>query len=202
MIRYRAKVAQQRVSEIARLGDVLQDAGIKIDSVASSHRDEVGAADDRGADRRGAARAGAGGPRAWAGCGARSRTCRWRWRAGSASITRCCAACTWPPGPHRPPGHDDRGAGRPDRGDDAALRAARDLLARHAQRRLPQHLRAEQGNRHRRPRDPRHHLTGTSWPPASRITNSAPTTSTAGPTPNARPSASSPGSRHSASTSP
>lgn len=34
--RYRAKVAQQRVSEIARLGDVLQDAGIKIDSVASS----------------------------------------------------------------------------------------------------------------------------------------------------------------------
>ena len=36
MIRYRAKVAQQRVSEIARLGNVLQDAGIKIDSVASS----------------------------------------------------------------------------------------------------------------------------------------------------------------------
>ena len=36
MIRYRAKIAQQRISEIARLGDVLQDAGIKIDSVASS----------------------------------------------------------------------------------------------------------------------------------------------------------------------
>ena len=36
MIRYRAKVARQRVSEIARLGNVLQDAGIKIDSVASS----------------------------------------------------------------------------------------------------------------------------------------------------------------------
>ena len=36
MIRYRTKVAQQRVSEIARLGNVLQDAGIKIDSVASS----------------------------------------------------------------------------------------------------------------------------------------------------------------------
>jgi transposase len=34
LVRYRAKVAQQRVSEIARLGDVLQDAGIKIDSVA------------------------------------------------------------------------------------------------------------------------------------------------------------------------
>jgi transposase len=36
VIRYRAKVAQQRVSEIARLGNVLQDAGIKMDSVASS----------------------------------------------------------------------------------------------------------------------------------------------------------------------
>ena len=36
MIRYWTKVAQQRVSEIARLGNVLQDAGIKIDSVASS----------------------------------------------------------------------------------------------------------------------------------------------------------------------
>jgi acetolactate synthase regulatory subunit len=36
VIRYRAKTAQQRVSEIARLGNVLQDAGIKIDSVASS----------------------------------------------------------------------------------------------------------------------------------------------------------------------
>ena len=36
LVRYRAKISQQRVSEIARLGDVLQDAGIKIDSVASS----------------------------------------------------------------------------------------------------------------------------------------------------------------------
>jgi transposase len=36
VIRYRAKVAQQRVSEISRLGSVLQDAGIKLDSVASS----------------------------------------------------------------------------------------------------------------------------------------------------------------------
>jgi transposase len=36
VFRYRTKIAQQRVSEIARLGNVLQDAGIKIDSVASS----------------------------------------------------------------------------------------------------------------------------------------------------------------------
>src|SRR6266516_2096652 len=36
VIRYRTKVVQSRTSEIARLGNVLQDAGIKIDSVASS----------------------------------------------------------------------------------------------------------------------------------------------------------------------
>jgi transposase len=36
VIRYRTKVVQQRTAEIQRLGGVLQDAGIKIDSVASS----------------------------------------------------------------------------------------------------------------------------------------------------------------------
>jgi transposase len=36
VIRYRAKVVQSRASEVQRLGNVLQDAGIKIDSVASS----------------------------------------------------------------------------------------------------------------------------------------------------------------------
>jgi transposase len=36
VLRYRTKVAQQRVSEIARLGNVLQDAGIKLDPVACS----------------------------------------------------------------------------------------------------------------------------------------------------------------------
>jgi transposase len=36
VIRYRAKVVQSRTSEVQRLGSVLQDAGIKIDSVASS----------------------------------------------------------------------------------------------------------------------------------------------------------------------
>jgi transposase len=44
VIRYRAKIAQQRVSEIARLGNVLQDAGIKIDSVASSISSKSGRA--------------------------------------------------------------------------------------------------------------------------------------------------------------
>jgi transposase len=36
VIRYRTKVVQSRTSEVQRLGSVLQDAGIKIDSVASS----------------------------------------------------------------------------------------------------------------------------------------------------------------------
>jgi transposase len=36
VIRYRAKVVRSRTSEVQRLGNVLQDAGIKIDSVASS----------------------------------------------------------------------------------------------------------------------------------------------------------------------
>jgi transposase len=35
VLRYRAKVVQSRTSEVQRLGNVLQDAGIKIDSVAS-----------------------------------------------------------------------------------------------------------------------------------------------------------------------
>ena len=36
VIRYRAKVVQSKTSEVQRLGNVLQDAGIKTDSVASS----------------------------------------------------------------------------------------------------------------------------------------------------------------------
>ena len=44
LVRYRAKIAQQRVSEVARLGGVLQDAGIKIDSVASSIATQSGRA--------------------------------------------------------------------------------------------------------------------------------------------------------------
>jgi transposase len=36
VVRYRAKIMQSRTSELQRLGNVLQDAGIKIDSVASS----------------------------------------------------------------------------------------------------------------------------------------------------------------------
>ena len=48
---------------------------------------QVGTGDDRGADRRGTPRCGAGGPGQGHGCGRRSRTCRWRWRAGSGTTT-------------------------------------------------------------------------------------------------------------------
>ena len=59
VIRYRAKVAQQRVSEIARLGNVLQDRDQ--DRLGGLlHRHQVRAGDDRGADRRGAPRPGPG----------------------------------------------------------------------------------------------------------------------------------------------
>ena len=86
VLRYRGKVAQQRVSEIARLGNVLRDAGIKIDSVASSIATKSGRAMIEAlidGERRG---------RSWpiwpgARCARRSRTCPWRWRAGSVTIT-------------------------------------------------------------------------------------------------------------------
>ena len=44
VIRYRAKITQSRTSEIQRLGNVLQDAGIKIGSVASSVMTKSGVA--------------------------------------------------------------------------------------------------------------------------------------------------------------
>jgi transposase len=44
VIRYRTKVVQSRTSELQRLGSVLQDAGIKIDSVASSIKTKSGLA--------------------------------------------------------------------------------------------------------------------------------------------------------------
>ena len=57
IIRYRTKVVQSRTSEVQRLGNVLQDAGIKIDSVASSITTKSGLAMIEGlidGERRGA----------------------------------------------------------------------------------------------------------------------------------------------------
>jgi hypothetical protein len=118
VIRYRTKVAQQRVSEIARLGNVLQDAGIKTGLGGLLHRDPVRAGDDRGADRRGAPRPGAG-P---AGQGPDAGQDRGPVHGAGGPVRRPPRAdVPAAPGPHRPPGGDDHPAGRPDRGDDDAL---------------------------------------------------------------------------------
>ena len=87
MIRYRAKLTESRTSELSLLGNVLQDAGIKADSVASSIttksvRAMVEALID--GERR---------PRCWrtwrgAGCDRRSPACSGRWRGASTTITR------------------------------------------------------------------------------------------------------------------
>jgi transposase len=62
VIRYRTKVVQSRTSELQRLGNVLQDAGIKTGLGGVLHRHQVWAGDDRGADRRRTPPGGAGGP--------------------------------------------------------------------------------------------------------------------------------------------
>ena len=115
VIRYRAKVVQSRTSEVQRLGNVLQDAGIKIDSVASSIATKSGRAMIEAlidGERRGPVpgRAGQGqdarqdpGPVDGAGGPVRGPS--------RADVPPA-------PGPHRPPGGDDREAGRAGRGDD------------------------------------------------------------------------------------
>jgi transposase len=87
VICYRAKVVQSKTSEVQRLGNVLQDAGIKTDSVASSivtksGRSMIESLTD--GERRPEVLA----ELAIGRCGRRSRTWRWRWRAASASTTR------------------------------------------------------------------------------------------------------------------
>ena len=73
VIRYRTKVVQARTSEVQRLGAVLQDAGIKIDSVAWSIASRSGMAMIEAlidGERRGTVLAELAGAR----CGPRSRT--------------------------------------------------------------------------------------------------------------------------------
>lgn len=65
LTRYRKRLVGERSSETQRLGAVLQDAGIKLDSVASSLSTRIRTIDDRRTHRRGtpwrgAGRAGAG----------------------------------------------------------------------------------------------------------------------------------------------
>ena len=62
LTRYRIKTVQGRTSEIQRLAGALESAGIKLDSVVSDLAGKSAGLMTGGADRRGAARAGAGGP--------------------------------------------------------------------------------------------------------------------------------------------
>ena len=96
LTRYRMKTVQARTSEIQRLGKALEMAGIKLGSVASSITGKASTAMIEAlidGERRGAVLA----DLAIGRCGPRGSwpICRWRWRAGSPSTTRCCAACTW-----------------------------------------------------------------------------------------------------------
>src|SRR5262249_7324299 len=118
VIRYRAKIVQSRTSEVQRLGNVLQDAGIKTGLGRLVHRHQVRAVHDRVAHRRGAPACGAGGPGQGPDAGQDPGP-----DAGAGGPLRRPPRADVPPapGPHRPPGSDDREAGRADRGDDGAL---------------------------------------------------------------------------------
>jgi transposase len=87
VVRYRRKIVQERASETQRLGGVLQDAGIKLDSVASSIDTVSGLAMIRAlidGERRGRCLPSSPG----ASCVPRSLTCLMRWKAASGIITR------------------------------------------------------------------------------------------------------------------
>jgi transposase len=88
VIRYRTKVVQSRTSEVQRLGNVLQDAGIEIGSVAWSITTKSGQAMIEAlidGERRPGVLAGLALARQE--CAPRSRTWRWRWKAVSGTIT-------------------------------------------------------------------------------------------------------------------
>ena len=91
--RYRKKLIESRTSELQRLGKVCEDAGIKIDSVASSPATKS-AGHARSPHRRGARPAGAGrvGPGVMR---KKIPDLSMAWLGGSVSITRYWPAPTW-----------------------------------------------------------------------------------------------------------
>ena len=94
--RYRKKLIEQRTSEGQRLAKVLEDAGVKIDSVASrllgkSGRDMIEAL------IAGERNPGVLADLARACCAARPTSCRWPATGGSLIPTRRCAGCIWMP---------------------------------------------------------------------------------------------------------
>jgi transposase len=87
VIRYRRKLVRERAAETQRLGGVLQDAGIKLDSVASSIDTVSGLAMIRALiDGNAAGRCSPIWP--VASCVPRSAICPGRWRAALMTITR------------------------------------------------------------------------------------------------------------------
>ncbi|HYB35109.1 MAG TPA: hypothetical protein VEF72_04480 [Mycobacterium sp.] len=94
VIRYRTKLHQSRTSELQRLGNVLQDAGIKVDSVASSIttqsvRAMVEALID--GERRPLVLA----ELAKGKMRAKIANLQRRWKGASTTTMRSCAACIW-----------------------------------------------------------------------------------------------------------
>jgi len=96
LTRYRKKLIEQRTAEGQRLSKTLEDAGIKIDSVASRLLGESGRAmiealiaGERNPGRLADLARGC--------CAARPRSCSWPAMAGSPPRTRKCAGCTWTP---------------------------------------------------------------------------------------------------------
>ena len=135
--RYRKKLIQQRVSEGQRLSKVLEDAGIKIDSVASDMLGKSGRAMIEALIAGNATRNGS--PAwPWAGCAARPRTCRWPATAGR----RPRPDVTPAPGRLRPPHRPDRRAGHPGRRGGRAVRRA-DRPAGHHPRHRAAHRRGD-----------------------------------------------------------
>ena len=53
LTRYRTRIVQERAREAQRLQKLLEDAGIKLDSVATDVQGKCRAGDDRRAHRRG-----------------------------------------------------------------------------------------------------------------------------------------------------
>jgi transposase len=95
LTRYRKALIQERTREAQRLQKVLEDAGIKLGTVAS---DVLGVSGRAMLD---ALVAGTHDPVVLAelarvACGPSYRRCERRWRAASAPITRCCWASCWP----------------------------------------------------------------------------------------------------------
>src|SRR6516225_4643418 len=148
VIRYRTKVVRQRVSEIARLGNTLQDAGIKTGLGGLVHRRQVRPGDDRGADRRGTPRPGPG-P---AGQGHDAGQDRGPVHGPGRPLRRPPRPDVPPaPGPHRPPGGGHRPAGRPDRADDGALPVLAGPAGHHPRDRPARRRRGDLRDRRRRP---------------------------------------------------